>query len=99
MNVVIDNFQNAEWWFSWGMKNYEKAEVAFHEYDPYLAKLLSERAVEDLTVFKMYQNNRGVETPSVDLYIKKSNELAHKSDNVILVTKLTERLLNLTTEK
>jgi len=80
------------------MKNYDKAEIAFLEYDPCLAKLLSERAVEELTVFKMYQNNRGVETPFVDLYIKKSNELAHKSDNVILVTKLTERLLNLTSE-
>ena len=95
MYVVIENFQSASWWFRWGMQNYNKAETAFFEYDAYLAKQLAERAVEDLTVFKMYQNERGVSTPFADLFISKANKLAVKSQNVILITSLVERLLKL----
>lgn len=95
MYVVIDNFQSASWWFQWGMKNYNKADTAFFAYDAYLAKQLAERAVEDLTVFKTYQNERGISTPFTDLFIAKANKLSVKSQNVIFITSLVERLLNL----
>jgi len=93
INAVIDNEIEGRRWFSWGMRNFDAAVYAFGEHDVERALVYSKLAIEDLTVFRLYQNGRGHATPFVELYISKARELAQKSDTALVVARLVERLV------